>query len=146
VFVVPDPDYFVRFAAAHGEDADRAFFRALKATYPDGVRAVYVEQQTDYSGCTRFGGLSLVDTYRAWTEFEKKFPNRYTSAAKAELNAVLHELTQSTCACGDIRAVETELQRFLNAFPQSPVRLDIERRLQALRAGTSNIRVQCVSG
>src|SRR5438552_9843119 len=51
VFIKPDVDYFSKLAAARGDAADRAFFSALKQTYPDSVWPAYVEQQTDYSGC-----------------------------------------------------------------------------------------------
>jgi hypothetical protein len=67
VFVEPDADYFVTLARAHGDAADRAFFSALKVTYPDSVWPVYVEQQTDAGGCTRFGSGALVEAYRSWS-------------------------------------------------------------------------------
>lgn len=146
VFVAPDPAYFNRLAAARGDAADRGFFGALKATYSGGVWPVYIEQQTDYSGCTRFGGRSLVETYRAWTEFQRKYPARYVTPAKKEVDAVLEALTHSTCACGDMAGVERELQQFVRAFPSSPARSEVQRRLDAARAGRSDIRVKCVSG
>lgn len=146
VFVAPELAYFGRVAAARGDAADRGFFGALKATYPKGVWEVYVTQQTDYSGCTRFGSMSLVATYRAWTEFQQKYPARYATPAKKEVEAVLEALTQSTCACGDMAGVERELQQFVRVFPSSPARKEVERRLDAARAGRSNIRVKCASG
>ena len=146
VFVAPDPAYFGRLAAARGDAADRGFFGALKATYPEGVWPVYVEQQTDYSGCTRFGSMSLVETYRAWMEFQRKYPARYVAPAKKEAEAVLDALTQSTCACGDMAGVEHEFQQFVRVSPLSPARREVERRLDSARAGRSNIRVKCVSG
>jgi len=76
----------------------------------------YIEQQTDYSGCTRFGGMTLVEVYGVWLEFQRRFPDRYVSAAKEETEAVLHELTQSTCACGNAAGVEQELSRSWNNF------------------------------
>ena len=82
VFVEPDPDYFTRLAAARGDGADRAFFSAFKATYPESVWPLYVEQQTDYGGCTRFGSLTLVETYRTWFDFQRTFPGRYIAGAQ----------------------------------------------------------------
>lgn len=146
VFVKPDPDYFIRFSAAHGDAADRAFFAALKATYPDAVWPIYIEQQTDYSGCTRFGSMSLVDTYRAWSAFRHLYPDRYKAAAQTEVEAILEQLTGSTCACGDLVAVEKGLMQFNRAFPASRIRSKIDQRLQELREHRSDIRAHCISG
>lgn len=146
VFVVPDSDYFRRLAAARGDAADKAFFDALKSTYPEGAWPGYVERQTDYSGCTRFGSMSLVETYGAWIDFQRRYPGRYAVAAQAEAKSVLHDLATSTCSCGDAAGVQAELRRFVEAFPNSPERAGVERRLKAVRAGKSDIRMQCVSG
>lgn len=145
VVVDPDADYFRRLAATNGGAADRAFFDVLKATYPDGW-PVYVERQTDYSGCTRFGSATLVGTYRAWTDFQRMYPGRYAAAAQAEAKAVLDNLATSTCSCGDAAGVQAEFQRFVQQFPDSPARAVVERRLKAARAGHSGIRTQCLSG
>ena len=131
VFIKPDVEYF---------------FAALKATYPESVWPAYVEQQTDYAGCTRFGSMSLVETYRVWSEFQRKYPDRYRAAANDEASAVLRELTVSTCACGDAGAIERELDQFLRAFPASAARARVEERLQALRGRRSDIRTSCIAG
>jgi hypothetical protein len=146
VFVEPDPGYFTRLAATRGDSGDRAFFSALKATYPESVWPVYVDQQTDYSGCTRFGSMSLVETYRAWLDFQFTFPGRYAAGAKKESDAVIEHLTTSTCACGDLASVEEELQQFLRSFPTSSARARVDQRLQTLRAHRSDVRASCVSG
>jgi hypothetical protein len=146
VFVEPDPDFFVQLAVGHGDAADRTFFHALKATYPEGIWPVYVEQQTDYSGCTRFGSGKLVESYRLWTQFLGRYPTRYVAAAKKELDRVTGELTQSTCACEDTSSVERELRQFVRTFATSPVRAVADRRLRALRTGRSDVRPRCRSG
>jgi hypothetical protein len=146
VFVEPDADYFTKLAAASGDGADRAFFSTLKAIYPKSVWPVYIEQQTDYSGCTRFGSMTLVGTYRAWFDFQRKFPGRYAAGAQKETDAVIEHLTTSTCACGDLASVERELQRFLRRFPTSSARAKVDQRLQALRGRRSDIRTSCVAG
>jgi len=146
LLVKPEVECFVKLARARGDRADRAFTAALKTTYPDSVWPVYTDQQTDYSGCTRFGTKSLVATYRAWSEFQRAFPGRYVAPAKNEKEAVIVELTESTCACGDIASVERDLSQFLQVFPTSTDRVPVERRLQDLRAGRANIRARCVSG
>jgi hypothetical protein len=146
VFVEPDPNYFTKLALLRGDEADRAFFSALKATYPESVWPVYLEQQTDYSGCTRFGSMSLVETYRAWFDFQRTFPGRYPRGAKKETDAVVEHLTTSTCACGDLASVERELLQFRRTWPASSARAKVDQRLQALRARRSNIRASCVAG
>jgi hypothetical protein len=146
VFVEPDTEYFMRLARVQGDPADRAFFAALKATYPASVWPVYVEQQTDASGCTRFGSMSLVETYRIWSGFRRTHSGRYAAPATAELDKVSEQLTTSTCACGSAADVVSELQRFQERFPQSPLRARIGARLDAQRAGDTSIRAYCRSG
>ena len=46
VFIKPNIEYFAGLAAQYGDEADRMFFAAMKATYPDSVWPVYIEQQT----------------------------------------------------------------------------------------------------
>jgi hypothetical protein len=146
VFVEPDPDFFTKLAAARGDRADRAFFSALRATYPASVWPVYVAQQTDYSGCTRFGSMSLVEIYRTWVGFQHRFPGRYAAGAAKEIDAVIEHLTTSTCACGDLTSVENELRRFRRTFPTSSARARVDERLEAVRARRSDIRASCVAG
>lgn len=142
----PDPDFFVQLAVGHGEEADRLFFAALKATYPESVWPVYVEQQTDYSGCTRFGSGTLVATYRLWSEFRQRFPGRYPATVQKETTRVTEALTRGTCTCGDSTSVERELRQFARSFPTSPFRQAVDARLRLLHAGQLNIRPRCSSG
>lgn len=142
----PDPDFFVQLAVGHGDSIDRQFFAGFKATYPESVWPVYVEQQTDYSGCTKFGGGKLVDTYKIWSAFQRRFPGRYAATVRAETDRVIEALSGSTCACGDRPSIERELQLFARTFPSSPTRSKIDERLQALRLGRSDIRLHCISG
>jgi hypothetical protein len=146
VFVAADPDFFVQLAVGHGDAADRQFFAALKATYPESVWPVYVDQQTDYSGCTRFGTGTLVDTFRVWSRFRARFPRRYVEAAQREFDGITEALTRSSCACSDAAAIDRELVQFLRAFRGTPTGGVVDERLQALRSGRSDIRLQCKSG
>jgi len=141
-----DTDYFLKLAASRGSRVDRAFFASLRATYPDSTWPIYVEQQTDYSGCTRFGTGTLVSEYRRWTRFTAGFPGRYTAAVRREVERVSNELTQSTCACGTNASVEQELGQFLRVVPRAPISAMVSARLRAVRAGRSDIRPQCISG
>ncbi len=146
VFVKPDPDYFAKLSAARGDAADQRFFAAYRMSYSETLWPIYIEQQTDYSGCTAFGSGNLIEGYRLWSEFQSAFPNRYVAAARKELESVSRVLTESTCACGETSAVQSELQRFLQRFPISPIRARVEERLRAVQSGRSNIRARCISG
>src|SRR5262245_61357858 len=143
LFVEPDCAYFSGLAKAHGDAADRAFFAALSATYPQSVWPVYVDQQTDMGGCVRFGSLSLVDTYGTWLEFRRHYPGRYSAAAASEADAVALKLALATCACDSMPEVERELEQFIERFPRSPVRPAMEQRLNDLRAGKATIAPHC---
>jgi hypothetical protein len=143
VSVEPDPDYFTKLAAARGDGADRAFFSALKATYPESAWPIYLHRQTDYGGCSRFGSMTLIGTYRAWLDFQRRFPDRYAAGAKKEADGVIEHLTTSTCACGDLASVRNELERFVQSFPRSAARGRVGQRLEGLRAGRSDIRPGC---
>lgn len=146
LFVKPDPDYFLDFAATHGDGADRSFFAAYKQTYPDGVWPVYVSSQTDYSGCTAFGEGGLVAAYRTWADYRRTHSRRYVALSQAETERVSSELTESTCACGNAASVKKELQQFLRAFARSPIAGSVRNRLRALQDGRSGIRLRCHSG
>ena len=146
VFAGPDPDYFVKLAETVGDPADRAFFAAFKATYPSAVWPAYLEQRIGSVGCTRFGSGTLVGTHRMWTEFQAKFPDRYVSPARREVESVDNALVQSTCACGDASSVVQELEAFVQAYPASSIRVRLLERAQAVRVGRSDIRTSCTAG
>jgi len=145
VFVKPDGAFF-RKLAARGDRADRAFFTALGSTYPDSVWPVYIEQQTDYSGCTRFGSGTLVSTYVAWAAFRRQYPKRYEQVSASHLEEIVEALTGSTCACGDRGSVERELMEFLRRGDERDMRARVEARLLAVRRDRANIRFACTSG
>jgi len=142
-FVEPDCAFFSALAKAKGDAADRAFFAAFSATYPQSVWPVYVNQQTDLGGCVRFGSLSLVETYGTWLDFRRHFPGRYSAAAGSEVDAVALKLALATCACDSVPEVERELEQFIERFPRSPVRPAMEQRLNDLRAGKATIAPHC---
>jgi len=146
VYLEPDAAYFSRLAATRGDAADRVFFATLAATYPRSPWPVYVDPKTDFGGCVRFGSMALVDTYRTWSGFRRQYPTRYREASQHELDAVVIELAQSTCACEGVREVERELQEFIRIFPRLPVSPAIEQRLDDLQRGRSTIHANCVPG
>jgi hypothetical protein len=145
VLVEPDVAFFGRLAA-RGDPADRAFFAALGTTYPQSVWPVYLEQQTDVSGCVRYGSGTLVSSYFRWTAVRRQYPTRYQEASGGHVDDIVKKLTESTCACSDRASVERELTEFLRRADHSDVRTRVEARLAAVRVGGANMRFTCQSG
>lgn len=146
VFAEPDPSYFLGLAEAHGRAVDRAFFLAYSRTYPRPAWPVYREQQTDYSGCTLFGGGELTDTYSIWHDFRRRFPRSYRSFVKNIFQVIEDEVVKSTCACGDKASVVKELSAFAKRFPDSRAAAAAAKRAQEVRESRSGFRFHCISG
>jgi hypothetical protein len=145
VFVEPDVAFFGRLAA-RGDPADRAFFAALGTTYPRSVWPIYIDQQTDVSGCVRYGSGTLVSSYFTWAAVRRQHPKRYEEASGKHLDAIVRALTESTCACSDRASVEQELTEFLRRADATDVRTRVEARLAAVRSGGADMRFRCHSG
>lgn len=145
--VHPVPRFFSDLAARVGDRADQRFAAALVATYPDSYWPVYVEPQTDHSGCTAFGDGRLLEIYLAWSAMERDFPGRYESAVARHRDAVEEKITRSTCACGDSASVVEGLERIAAALaPTDSILPAVRQRLGAIEQGRSDIRFGCVSG
>ena len=114
-------------------------------TVPDANRE-YIQQQTDYSGCIRFGTMSLVDCYARWVAYDKKYPNRYASEVKNFLRDIEDVLATGTCACEGKEAVLRELEAFVRAFPSARITMLVRERMNQIREGKSDIRFHCISG
>jgi hypothetical protein len=142
----PRPSYFADLAQKFGGPEDRAFFAVLSHIRPDGAWAIYVEQQTDYSGCTRFGGGSLVDSYRQWRRFRSRFPRAYAPFVARGLADVEEQVTESSCACGSAEETARGLDEFAAAFPDSRASAAASHRSRAILRHQSAIRFRCVSG
>jgi hypothetical protein len=146
LIVEPDPSYFLDLAKRHGRPVDRSFFVLQSRSRPDGVWPVFMQRQTDSSGCTLFGQGKLVDSYRSWRHFGSEFPRAYARPVTRALAEVEEQVAQSTCACGDADSVSRELAEFAAAFPESPVATAAASRARAVRESRSPIRFNCLSG
>ncbi|HEV8129386.1 MAG TPA: hypothetical protein VGQ14_06995, partial [Candidatus Eisenbacteria bacterium] len=113
VFARPDLRFFVELGERKGIPEDRLFFHLYRMTYPKSVAPVYIEQQTDHSGCTDFGSGKLTRLYGEWNKYGLRHPKRYESVVQEETNRIVRELLEGTCACGDERSVESEFRYFL---------------------------------
>lgn len=142
----PDGEYFLHLAERFGRPADVEFFQNRLRTYPEGVWPSYVEQQTDITGCTRFGNDELIERYRDWRRFRERHPDAYVAAVAHELQEIEREMADSTCACGSREEVRASLRTFANVFADSPASSRVKERLSALDNGHSDIRFACVSG
>jgi hypothetical protein len=142
----PDSGYFLELAKTYGRPVDIAYFSLRRHIHPDGTWPVYIEQQTDYSGCTLFGQGKLVDSYQRLRDFGSKFPRAYTRLVAQDLMDVEEQVTMSSCACGNGDSVSTELDEFGKAFPGLAVSAAAAARAQAVREQRSTMRFSCVSG
>jgi hypothetical protein len=145
VFVEPDPAFFIALAKRAGDQASVEFFEAYRKTKPNGW-PVYIEQQTDYSGCIRYGTMSLVDTYTLWDTYSKKYPTRYPKEVMSFIRDIEDDLTESTCACDDKESVLREFETFIRAFPRARITARLREKVNQIHQGKSDIREHCLSG
>lgn len=140
--VKPEPLFFLRLARSRGTAADTAFFHAYVDTYPDSTPGwpAYMEQMTDYGGCTVFGGGELIKAYDCWAGFIVRHPGRYVGPARDELSSVENHLTRWTWVCGDSASMVRELSDFVRRFPSATIAPRVRERIRAVRAGASGIR------
>lgn len=146
LFAKPSPQFFADLARRKGRPVDRTFFELLVKTRPDGIWPLYIEQQTDVTGCTRFENPELVSVYKGWVGFQKRFPEPYNAQVRTELRDLEDEILTSTCACGARAATIEGLKSLANAFPGTAIALGIEKRLQTIQAGKAQLRFNCLSG
>lgn len=147
LYVVPEPEFFLELAKKKGTPVDVAFFENLQRTYPSfPAWPVYIEQQTDYSGCNRYEAPELISVYQGWTEFAAKNPKAYVAEVARQLSRIEELMTASTCACGNQAQVTGGFEAFLKAFPKASIAPKVRVRLEALKAGKSDLRFECHSG
>lgn len=145
VYVEPDPEFFASLAKRTGDQVSVDFFdvygKTIRKTWP-----VYIEQQTDYSGCIRYGTTSLVDAYARWDTYRKKYPARYAEEVTNFIVEIEDYLASGTCACADKQSVVRELKAFIRAFPGAGIAPRIKERINEIRRGKSDVREHCQSG
>jgi hypothetical protein len=141
--VAPKPAFFLDLARVHGRAADVAFFEELQRTYPDSVWPSYVRQVTDITSCTDFGSGELTARYAAWLRYRRAHHRAYRAEVDRQLAEIEQHAAQGTCACGDAATVAKELRAFARRFPRSRVHTRVAKRVEALRAGRSDIRFHC---
>ncbi len=123
-----------------------AFFNFLGALKPDSVWSAYIEQQTDYSGCTIYGNGKLTALYGKAKQFRKQFPVAYASDVNEAINDIKETFTSDTCACRDSLSVIKEFELFINAFPKDAITPAVRKRLAEVKGKRTTFRFQCISG
>lgn len=145
VFAKPDNKFFRDLAARKGLPADIAFFDLRSRLRPDSIWAAYIEQQTDYSGCTLYGTGKLTEIYGLLGSFKEKYPSAYVQMVDDELDYVINALTMGTCACEGLPSAIKEFELFIKKYPNA----EITPRLRDRKSNydeKSKIRPFCISG
>ena len=138
-YVQPDPNFFITLAKRIGDQASVEFFEGYNKTIPN-TWPVYIEQQTDYSGCIRFGTMSLVDTYARWDAYSKKYPTRYPKEVMNFIRNVEDDLSDGTCSCNDKKSAVQEFNAYIQAFPRAKIAARLHERVDQIQQGKSDIR------
>lgn len=145
VYIKPDLKFFAQLSGRRGTKADSAFFALMLEIRPDDVFPVYMERQTDVSGCTIYGNGVLTALYGKALQFKKTYPQAYTSEIDEEINEILSEFTGDPCACGERDKVIREFRLFIRTFPNDENTPKIKKNLASLQK-RKDARFNCISG
>ncbi len=145
IFVEPDGMFFLRLAKKLGTNADTDFFRLLVEIKPHNVWASYIEQQTDYSGCTIYGNGKLTKLYGKAMRFKQVYPKAYSNYLKDEIDSILEKFAGNICACGSRDQVIKEFSMFVETYPKDKNTSTIQLVLNDLRKN-KEFRFNCQSG
>jgi hypothetical protein len=147
LYAVPKPGFFLELARKKGTPVDVAFFENLQRTFAQhDAWPVFIQQQTDYSGCTLYQAPELLTVHRGWTEFAAKHPKAYAAEVAKELSRIEDAMTRDGCACGKSADVIAGFEAFLRTFPRASIATQVKSRLEALKAGKGDMRFECQSG
>ncbi|CAN5621558.1 hypothetical protein BH24ACI2_BH24ACI2_15210 [soil metagenome] len=146
VFVKPDVVFFKKLSKRLGTKSDIAFFTFLGELKPESVWSAYIEQQTDYSGCTIYGKGILTSLYGKARQFRRQYPSAYVSDIKEEIRDMKSDFTDGTCACSDSNGVVKEFQLFIKTFPRGEITPIVKKRLIDIQNKKTAIRFNCLSG
>jgi hypothetical protein len=145
VVVSVDVEYFSRLSRDRGDQVSLEFFETVGQVEPWSW-PTYMERQTDYGGCIKFGSLELVRCYRVLTKFQAMHPGRYRDRIESMLDPLVEEFTEGKCACGSVADMAKEFRAFLLDFPKSPIAPMVRERLHAIEAGTLKMKDHCLPG
>lgn len=134
VHVAIDAPALADFAAAHGKPEDLAFFQGYAQSYSDQALPVYLRFADRVAPCVRFGEAILADQYAGWQDFQQRYPQAYAAFVEGWLRDIEDVIRHGTCTCTTSpEPVMASLADFIERFPHTPVRADVEARLRQLR-------------
>jgi hypothetical protein len=142
----PDSLFFLEASRRNGTAADTGFFECYRQTHPRGKWPIFIQPQTDLTGCIDYGSGKLVELYEQWHSFKVSYPSDYVVPVKEILDNITELLAKGTCACGSRETVEHEFQSFVNRFPRHALSIALNNRIMKLRTGVTDIRFSCHSG
>lgn len=145
VFIEPDLKFFEKQSRRYGLSSDVAFFKLMQRIKPNSVWAAYIEQQTDYSGCTKYGSGLLTRLYGDLLHFKKAYPNRYVADINNEIEGIITEFSVGGCSCGDLESVLKEFRFFIRSYPRDRNTPKIRRNLTQIKKHR-DFRPNCHSG
>jgi hypothetical protein len=145
LFVKPDLKFFAALAKVRGTNADIAYFSLMRQFRPEYVWAAYIEQQTDYSGCTIYGNGVLTKLYGQALDFKKNYPKAYNAEVNEEIDGILERFDEKGCACGSRTGVLREFRLFIRTFPNDKHTPKIRKALAKIER-SKGFRFNCESG
>ncbi len=146
VGIEPKFDFFYALAKKSGTPEDVAFFGLMVQIYGQGTWPAYLEQQTDYSGCSRFGDGTLTTLFLAAQPLRRTMHGIYRTELDDLIRAMQAQLTSPTCVCGDANTVLKELTLFTKKMPRARFMDQVQQRISTIKAGKSQDRFMCQSG
>jgi hypothetical protein len=144
VHVSIDAAAMIALARDHGRPEDLAFFERYAASHSEQFLPIYLRYTDRAAPCVRFDETVLGDQYQLWREFHVDYPLAYRAFVRTWLSDIEDVMRHGTCTCTETQApVETSLSAFIERFPDTPVRAEVESRLQQLRERPHEKPVWC---
>jgi endonuclease/exonuclease/phosphatase (EEP) superfamily protein YafD len=144
LYVQPDVDFWLELSKRKGKERDIQFFETYKQTVPGGLWKAYLEPQTDYSGCIKFGSNDLVGLFGKWMGYKSAFPRAYVSSVDEFLKDIEYQLAEGIHSCYGQDKVLQELTAFLKTFPDAGISPRIRQRIQEIENNESNMKFNCL--
>lgn len=92
-----DAKAFLQLAEQHGTEADRVFFKLHEVSFRYGNWPVYIEPQTDITGCVTYGSAEYVDFYKQWNAFLKAHPQGFYAERAKDYLSDFHVAHRCSC-------------------------------------------------
>ncbi len=128
----PKLEFFLALVKMRDNPQDIAFFELFLKTKPDGNWPIYIQQETDLSGCTVYDG-TLSKLHQGWSEFQKKYPKSFVKMSRDFLGNIEQHLNENHCSCTKMaEPILKELQNFIQINPKLPITLKIIKRVKEL--------------